>query len=335
MRKTPRVAIYGMGFVGRQLASFSLDRGFKLVAAYNRSGEKVGQDVGALLGLGRDLGVLVEDCDLANYANLQADIAFVATNDRLEENMDAYQRLLGAGCNVLCHGTEAYHPRWANAGLAERIDAMSRANGVTFCGGGIWDMTRIWSGIVAAGPCVEITALHHSSQTDLGRQGVHHMPRMGVGMTVEEFHQTIGAGQGSTRGHLFIPLVVVLEELGLRVTDSTERMEPVIWDKPYYCEPLGRNLEAGTCVGTRVCLEVKTEQGVTAYGSVEYRVFDPGEEEIMRWKVEGRPGFDLSVTREGSGLASASSLFNRSRDVLQAAPGIQPLWTLGPMRPHL
>ena len=331
----PRIAIYGMGFVGQQLARLTLDKGFTLVAAYNRSGEKVGRDVGALLGLGRDVGVAVEDCEKADYAKLQADIAFIATTDHLQENMSAYERLLGAGANVLCHGTESYHPRWANAGLADRIDALARANGVTFCGGGIWDMTRIWSGIVAAGPCVEITALRHDSQTDLGRQGVHHMPRMGVGMTVEEFQQTIGAGHGSTRGHLFIPLVVVLEKLGFTITDTTERMEPVVWDRPYYCEPLGKNLAAGTCVGTRVSLEVNTAQGVTAYGTVEYRVFHPGEEETMRWKVEGQPGFDICVTREGSGLASASSLFNRYRDVLQAPAGIQPVWTFGPMQPKI
>ena len=332
---SPRIAIYGMGFVGQQLARLTLEKGSTLVAAYNRGGEKVGQDVGALLGLEREVGVAVEDCEQVDYANLQADIAFIATNDRLQQNMDAYERLLGAGVNVLCHGTEAYHPRWADAGLADRIDMLARSNGVTFCGGGIWDMTRIWSGIVAAGPCAKITALRHESQTDLGRQGVHHMPRMGVGMTVEEFQQTIGAGHGSTRGHLFIPLVVVLEKLGFTVTSTAERMEPIVWDRPYYCEPLGKNLESGICLGTCVRLEVNTEQGVTAYGSVEYRVFHPGEEETMRWKVEGQPGFEICVTREGSGLASASSLFNRYRDVLEAAPGIQPVWTLGPMQSEI
>jgi len=332
---SPRIAIYGLGFVGQQLAKLTLDKGFKLVAAFNRSGEKVGQDVGALLGLDRDIGVLVEDCEIADYTNLQADMIFIATCDRLHENMSAYERLLNAGVNVLCHGTESYHPRWANAELAELIDALAKANGVTFCGSGIWDMTRMWSGIIAAGPCVEITAMHHSSQTDLGRQGLHHMPRMGVGMTVDEFRQTIGAGRGSTRGHLLIPLVVVLEKLGYTVTDTSERMEPIVWDKPYYCEPLGQELAAGTCVGTRVCLEVHTSQGVTAYGNVEYRVFNPGEEETMRWKIEGRPGFDICVTRQESGLASASSLFNRCQDVLQAPPGIQPLWTFGPMHPDV
>jgi len=55
----------------------------------------------------------------------------------------------------------------------------------------------------------------------------------------------------------------------------------------------------------------------------------------MRWKVEGQPGFEICVTREGSDLASASSLFNRYRDVLEAAPGIQPVWTLGPMQPEI
>src|SRR3546814_1557093 len=73
-----------------------------------------------------------------------ADIAIVATTDRIAANFPAYERLLGAGLNVICHGGEAYFPAGADAAVADRIDVLARANGVTFTGTGIWDISRTW-----------------------------------------------------------------------------------------------------------------------------------------------------------------------------------------------
>ena len=100
---SPRIAIYGLGFVGQQLAGFALDKAWEIVGAYNRAGEKIGQDLGSLLG--RDpIGLRVEDCDTADYSRLTADIAFVSVSDRLEVNYPSYERLMSAGANILCHG---------------------------------------------------------------------------------------------------------------------------------------------------------------------------------------------------------------------------------------
>ena len=57
--------------------------------------------------------------------------------------MAAYERLMNAGINVICHGAESYFPWGADRQLAERIDAVARRNGVTFTGTGIWDFSRI------------------------------------------------------------------------------------------------------------------------------------------------------------------------------------------------
>ena len=42
---SPRIAVYGLGFVGQQLAGFALDKGWEIVGAYNRAGDKVGNVV--------------------------------------------------------------------------------------------------------------------------------------------------------------------------------------------------------------------------------------------------------------------------------------------------
>src|SRR4051794_27964585 len=97
----PRIAIYGIGQYGQRVARIAIEKGWPIVAVFNRAGPKVGQDVGRVTGLGRDIGVIVQDSETARYDQLEADIGIVAVKNRLSENMPAYRRLLGAGLNVL------------------------------------------------------------------------------------------------------------------------------------------------------------------------------------------------------------------------------------------
>ena len=60
---TPRLALYGVGRYGQEIARFAVRKGWKIVAAYNRASPKVGQDIGRLAGLNRDYGVVVQDCE--------------------------------------------------------------------------------------------------------------------------------------------------------------------------------------------------------------------------------------------------------------------------------
>lgn len=330
---SPRIVLYGIGLVGQVLARLAVDKGWTIVAAYNRAGDKVGQDLGQLAGLGRDLGVVVQDSEAADYSDLDADVALIAATDRLEINLPAYERFFKAGLNVLCHGTEAYNPKWVDPKMADHIDDLAKQHGVTFTGGGIWDMTRLWSGILVAGPCVEIESLLHTSNTEIARQGVQYFPMMGVGMTVEEYDEKVGRDAGPMGGLFHIPGATVLDELGYTVTGHEVRREPIVWDEPIYVEPLQRELAPGTCLGTRLIVDVDSEEGVRAHCEIEYRVFKENEVEEMRWVVKGKPGMEIRIVREDSGMASASSLFNRIPDVIAAEPGLVELTRLGPERP--
>lgn len=328
----PRLVVYGVGQFGQMIVRLAADKGWPVVAAFNRAGAKVGQDVGRLAGLDRDLGVKVQDCDTADYAGLAADVAIVATGNRLAENLPAYERLLGAGLDVICHGAEAYFPRGTDPATAEKIDALARARGVTFTGGGIWDMSRIWAGIMVAGPCTEIRAMRHSSITDAQRIGLQQMLVVGVGMTAQAYTERMVKAAGAVGGMYKTIPEQVLTAMGYTVTRACERREPVLFDEPIHCALLDRTLDAGVVVGTRIIAEVETAQGVPASAHIELRLFRPGEVEHMAWAVEGRPSSRIVVERDDSGHASAASMFNRVRDVMAARPGIVTVSELGPMK---
>ena len=332
--KEIKIAICGVGFVGSTLAKLAMDKGLAIVAAYNRAGDKIGKDLGDIANLSHQLNVPIQDIASADFSKCDADIVLIAAGNTLEQNMVAYKGFLSAGINVLCHASESYSPRWANPELAKVIDNLSKEHGVTFCGSGIWDMTRLWSGMIISGPCVKIDSLIHSSSTEIVRQGTHLLGYFGIGKSRQEFEEMFAGGVGPL-SFFHIPGALVLEKLGYTVRSHKSWIEPILWDKDFYCPQIDTTIPAQRVVGARVCVDVESENGPSVAARIEYRLFEPNEIEVIRWRVNGSPSSEIRVIREDSGLASASSLFNRIPDVLAARPGIVEVGELGPGFPPM
>lgn len=328
-----RIVIYGVGQYGSRVARIAAEKGYSVVAAVNRAGPKIGRDLGDVAGLDRSFGVPVQDCDTVDFSALDADVGIVTMTDRLALNFDAYERLLGAGMNVLCLATQASHPRAADAALGERIDELAMAKNVSFTGTSVWDMTRIWSGLLVASPTTELRAMHMRSVTNVGRGGRHAVRYVGIGLTPDDYEAHMAAGEGPTGGFYSLVVQQVLEALGYTVTSVDERYEPVLADIPLDCPPLERVIEPGISSGTRLVSTVETAEGVTAAMHVELRLLAEGERETMQWRVEGRPPCTITIDRRDSVHHSAAALVNRIPDVIAAPPGIQLVSQLGVMTP--
>ena len=265
-----------------------------------RAGDKIGKDLGRLAGLDRDCGILVQDCELANYDAIDADLAIVATTDRLAVNYPAYERLMNAGMNVICHGAESSFPMGADVTLAGRIDALAKRNGVSFCGTGLWDMSRIWSGILVAGPCTSIESMFLESLTNIGAAGKHVLDVVGVGLTPDEYRRKFVDAPGPVGNIYKLIPEHVLTALGFTVTSSTEVCEPVTFVEPVHCRYLREDIAPGLAVGTRVVATVETREGVSAKTDIQLRLIREGELEHVVWRVEGKPRSFIRVDRRGS-----------------------------------
>ncbi|MET0988054.1 MAG: hypothetical protein ABW034_21870 [Steroidobacteraceae bacterium] len=331
----PRIVIYGVGQFGTYITRMIVERGWPIVAAFNRAGSgKVGVDLGQLTGLGRELGVVVQDSDTASYQNLDADLAIVTTTDRLAENLPAYRRLMGAGLKVLCHGAESNFPWGNDAALAMEIDRLAKENNVTFTGSGVWDTYRIWTGILATGPCTEIRSIFHESFSDASCTGKELMLAVGVGMTPGQYQEECVRKQGLIGGYYKTVPHHVLTAMGLTVTETSEHREPVLFDTPVYCEHLGMELQPGTVVGTRIVAKANSREGVSVLMHHEGRLARHGETEYMFWQIDGKPSVKLTMHRDMADTVhlSSASIVKRIRDVIAAPSGIRPVSQLGPLR---
>jgi 2,4-diaminopentanoate dehydrogenase len=334
-RLRPSVMIYGVGYYGMEAVRILVKKGWPIVAAVNRAGPKIGEDLGRLAGLNEDLGVVVQDCETADYATLDADIALVVQTERLSLNFAAYQRLLGAGINVICHGSESYFPQGADPDLAEKIDALAKRNAVTFTGTGIWDFSRIWAGMLIAGPCTELRSLTHRSLTNAELANERMMRAYGVDMTQAEFLEKVTKMPGQL-GELYKGIPAhVMHALGFTIKNVTELREPVLSDQPMWCRILNRFLEPGTSLGLRIIASVETVEGPTASAHIELRLLAESESENMTWAVDGRPPSKIRIDRADGVHTSASCMVNRIPDVIAAPPGIRLISQFGPLRPSL
>lgn len=157
------------------------------------------------------------------------------------------------------------------------------------------------------------------------------MQMLGIGLTINQFREKPAASEAVIRTYKTVP-EHVLVALGYTTTEVSVHNEPIVFEASVYSKPLDREIPAGDVVGTRVIVEVNTEQGVSAKTHFETRICKPDEVEHMLWEVNGMPKSRVRTERDDSAYASASCLFNRIPDVIAAKPGIVLVSEMGPLK---
>src|SRR6266568_3923633 len=99
MNQQPPIAVaqYGIGPIGAEIARLLLKKPWiKLVAAVDIDPEKIGKDLGEVIGLGHEVGVKVT-------ADLQGkpEVICHSTGSRLRDVRGQLKDLLGRGCHVV------------------------------------------------------------------------------------------------------------------------------------------------------------------------------------------------------------------------------------------
>lgn len=329
----PRIVISGIGMYGSIVARIAHDIGYEIVGAYNRAGPKIGKDLGELIGLDRELGVKVEDIETADLSSTRAHVGVSCQSNDLRRDFTTYRRFIEAGMNVVSLATEAYHPWDSDPETAAEIDALARRHSVTFTGTGIRDMSRVWSGIIAAGQCMSIRHIYHESMTNGVEQAAsptHLIRDFAMSKTVEEYW-SMGFDKHRLWPVYTYMLKDVLEVLGYTVTDMQTRIEPVVWDRDLESPYLNMVVPAGRVLGTRTVGSVTTREGVTAEVRAEGRLCAADEQDYTLWRVDGDPGVEMFMKRGDPGFTNGAALVNRIKDVIAAPPGIVTISQLGPM----
>ncbi|MFZ5826756.1 MAG: NADP-binding protein [Bacillota bacterium] len=170
-----RVVHWGLDPVGLTAARLVWRRpGLMPVGAICRG---VGKDLGDLMGLGERLGVTINNDPAAVLHTTAPDVTIISFDRPLTEVAPMVEQAMEAGSNVICLAGEMTYPWAVDPKLAERLDDMAYAHGVTVLGTGINPGFILDSLVIAlTGCCLDVERIKAS--------------------------RVIGAGPGQVRGHV-------------------------------------------------------------------------------------------------------------------------------------
>jgi 4-hydroxy-tetrahydrodipicolinate reductase len=198
------VAIYGAGQAGTAVAALLARRGLDVAGPFGR-----GERATALSG--------------------GADVVVLTTTSFLADIADDVRTAIAAGSNVLTSAEEAADPWAADPVLADELDALARAHGVTVVGAGLNPGFAFDALVLTAmGACVDVRELRVERIVDLSGFGPAILRRLGVGYAPSEFAD--GIARGHITGHIGFPqsMRVVARALGVHVQRIDRDIDPLL-----------------------------------------------------------------------------------------------------------
>jgi 2,4-diaminopentanoate dehydrogenase len=307
------VAQYGIGPIGAEITRLLLTKPWvNLVAAVDIDPDKIGRDVGEVVGLGREVGVKVTP-DLT----VKADVVCHSTGSRLREVAGQLRELLGRSAHVVSTCEELSFP--LDRDLQEELNHLCRSNNVTLLGTGVnpgFVMDKLPLTITSVCQDVKSVEIIRIQNASTRREPLQR--KVGAGMTVEEFRAAVDAGRIKHMG-LRESLILVGSGLGVDFESvSDEKIEPIVADREITTQYL--KVAPGQVAGVHQTIDGKGRINV----SLELRMY-VGAEAVAadRVIVHGTPDVEMEIKHGVHGdRATAAMVVNAIPRVVQARPGL-------------
>ncbi|WP_372579079.1 NAD(P)H-dependent amine dehydrogenase family protein [Ruegeria hyattellae] len=315
-----RVIVYGVGAMGAIITRLLFEKGVEIVGSIGRSPTKVGRDLGDVAGLGKTLGVEVEN-DPDRVLSRGADVAVVCVSSYLDAMHDHFARCLKHGVNVVTIEEETVFPWTTAPEHARSLDALAKENGVTLAASGAQDVfwLNLVTTLLGASHRVDKVVGHCTwNVDDYGPEVANHLH---IGHAKDEFDRFV-ATSGWPEFVARQTLEALVSRLDLSVKSISSDVTPIARSEAIYCGSLGVEIPPGSMTGTVDRTVVTTREGPQFEFTMEGRVYRDGETDSNHWQVFGEPNLQLSNSEASYRFTTCSTLVNRIPDVIGAAPGL-------------
>jgi 4-hydroxy-tetrahydrodipicolinate reductase len=311
----------GLGPIGaavvRQVAA---RKGFQIVAAVDIDPNKVGKDVGEVVGAGRRLRVRVTP-DLAKTIKAaKPDVAVLCTSSSLKRVLPQFEEVLKYKVPIVSTTEELSYPAPYNRRLAKRLDDAARKAKVAVLGTGVNPgFTMDALPIALTGVCERVDRIEVHRVQDARVRRLPFQQKIGSGLTGEQFQRKVDDGSVRHVG-LSESIQMIGDAIGWKLDRITDDIQPKMADHTVQSEFLA--VDPGYVCGI-------IQDGV---GYVK-------GEPLIRLHMEaylGAPESYDSVLIEGSprvyskidggvhgDVATASITVNSIPKVIAAAPGLR------------
>jgi len=229
--KTYRTIQFGLGPIGQEVARLALAHpGLEVVGAVDIDPNKVGKDLGQVVGLGRDVGVTVSGDARQVFQSAGADVVLHTTGSSLKQVYPQLESIVKAGLNVVSTTEELSFPVADRVEVAKQLDELARQHGATVLGTGVnpgfvMDSLPIFFSAIAQK--VDKVFVERLQNASTRRQPL--QAKIGSGMSVDEFRKLVEAGKVRHVG-LQESVFMIAAAMGWQLDDYSESTDPVIAD---------------------------------------------------------------------------------------------------------
>ncbi len=332
-KQNVKVAIWGLGAMGSGMAKMLLTKkGVEIVGVCDRGENHVGKDLYEVLGVERgDRKPVIINPNIEEVLTEKcADVCLCATDSFTQKAFPRLKFVLEKKINVVSTAEQMAFPKAQNPELAEELDKIAKANGVSILGTGInpgliMDLLVV----VMTGCMLDVEHIESKRINSLSPFGPAVMEEQGVGITVEEFEK--GVNDGTLAGHVGFheSVGMIAEAIGWKVEKFEQQMKPIVTDVDRK-SPYGF-AKAGDVAGVNM-----TGQGWVE-GEVKIDMIHPQQIEPEQVGVQtgdyviikGTPSINMINSPEvEGGLGTIAMCVNMIPHVINANPGLHTMLTL-------
>jgi len=318
--KKIRVVHYGLGPIGIETAKYVLKKSdMEIVGAVDISKDMIGKDLGKILNLDDDLGVVVTDNARQLLSNVKADVVIHTAGSRIKGIYSQLEEIIESGNNIVSSAEELLIALDEKSEAVQKLKEKALEKGVTVLGTGVnpgFVMDALPLFLTAV--CQDVQEIHVERIVDAGTRRYPLQKKIGAGMTPEIFR---AKAEEKALGHVGIEesLMLVAENVGFALDEVQVTIDPVFAEKAVKTDYF--DLTEGDIVGIK---NVATGiSGGRTVITLDLRIYIGAENPHDSISIKGNPPVNARIEGGVAGdQATAAILVNSTPAVVDARPGL-------------
>jgi 4-hydroxy-tetrahydrodipicolinate reductase len=316
-----RVLLYGLGPIGASVARQVASRkGFQIVGAVDIDRNKIGRDLGEVIGLDKKLRVRVTNDAVGAIKSGRPDVVVLCTSSSLKDVMPQIETVLSKKVAIVSTTEELSYPVGKNRALARKIDALAKKAKVAVVGTGVnpgFAMDAL--PITLTGICERVDSIRVDRIQDARSRRLPFQQKIGSGLTKEQFAKKVKDGSVRHVG-LAESMTMIADAMGWKLDKVTDEIQPKIAGQAVESELLA--VDPGY-----VCGIIQDGIGYSkgkAVVTLHMEAYLGAPESYDAVTVEGNPNITQKISGGLHGdIATASITVNSIPKILRVAPGLR------------
>jgi len=323
--KNVKVIIWGLGAMGGGMADMLLKKkGIDIVGVAGR-GAKIGKSMYDYIKTERgDRPDVIIGAPEDVIKKGVADVVLCCTDSFTKTAFDRLKLCLEQGINVISSAEEMAYPMAQEPELANQLDEIAKANGVSIIGTGI-NPGLIMDLLVVTmtGCCEEVEHIVSRRVNSLSPFGPAVMVEQGIGITKEEFEDGVKTGHLSGHVGFMESIHMIGDAIGWPIEKVTTSMEPIMTDvdrkSPYGFAKAGNVAGVAMKGNGYVDGELKIEMDHPQQIEPEQVGINTGDYVI----IKGTPDINMVNSPEvPGGIGTIAMCVNMIPHIINARPGL-------------